>query len=184
MSSMDVLNSSLYFSSVANASREAQKNQDKQKVDKTKKPAFSSMMQKSQEIQELASEGFPVEIAGMSVEEAVVFLKDAVDSSADKLNDFVSAENFAEFRKSVSSFLKYVEKNNYEISKKKRFGKSYKKGVYFEEVRPKDPYYQIHVINTELDKLATMVMQNHSDKLALMSKVDEIKGLVVDFLAV
>ena len=112
MSSMDVLNSSLYFSSVANASREAQKNQDKQKVDKTKKTAFSSMMQKSQEIQELASEGFPVEIAGMSVEEAVVFLKDAVDSSADKLNDFVSAENFAEFRKSVSSFLKYVEKNN------------------------------------------------------------------------
>ena len=180
MSSMDVLNSSLYFSSVANASREAQKNQDKQKVDKTKKTAFSSMMQKSQEIQELASEGFPVEIAGMSVEEAVVFLKDAVDSSADKLNDFVSAENFAEFRKSVSSFLKYVEK----ISKKKRFGKSYKKGVYFEEVRPKDPYYQIHVINTELDKLATMVLQNHSDKLALMSKVDEIKGLVVDFLAV
>ena len=42
MSSMDVLNSSLYFSSVANASREAQKNQDKQKVDKTKKTAFSS----------------------------------------------------------------------------------------------------------------------------------------------
>ena len=56
--------------------------------------------------------------------------------------------------------------------------------MYFEEVRPKDPYYQIHVINTELDKLATMVLQNHSDKLALMSKVDEIKGLVVDFLAV
>lgn len=184
MNSIDSLNSSLFFSAAAAASREAQKNQDKSKLSKTKKTAFSSMVEKSQEMESLASAGLPVEIAGLSVEDAVNFLKDAVDIAAEKLEENMSSENFQKFRKSVAQFLKYVQKNNYEIKTKKRFGERHIKTVFFEEKRKKDPYVQIHVIDQELDKLAAMLMQKHGDKIQFMSKVDEIKGLLVDFLAV
>lgn len=181
---VDPLSSSLYFSAVANASREAQKNQDKNKVEKTRRTSFSSMVDKTKEMAELADAGLPIEIAGLSVEDAVVYLKDAVDSAADRLNDDLSAESFAGFRKAVSHFLKYVQKNNYEVTKIKRFGKRTVKGVFFEETRPRDPYFQVHVIDAKLDELAAMLLQNHADKITMMGKVDEIKGLLVNFLAV
>jgi uncharacterized protein YaaR (DUF327 family) len=55
---------------------------------------------------------------------------------------------------------------------------------FFEETRPRDPYFQVHVIDTKLDELAAMLLQNHADKITMMGKVDEIKGLLVNFLAV
>ncbi len=183
MSAIDPLSASLYFSAAATASRDAQKNAGKEKIQKQGKSRFSSLLEKNQEIDNLVNAGLPPEIAGLSVEDAVVYLKDALDSAADKLTDFASEENFCEFRRTVSQFLRYVQKNNYEVSKIKRFGKRHVKGVFFEETRPRDPYFQIHVIDTKLDELAAMVLQNHGEKLALLTKVDEIKGLIVDFLA-
>lgn len=181
MNGIDSLNSSLYFA--ASAAAQKSKDKDKLKTEKSKKSAFSSMVEKSQEMDSLASAGLPVELAGMEPEEAVNFLKDAVDIAADKLSEDMNAENFAGFRKSVSQFLKYIERNNFEVTKKKRFGTSHKKSVFFEESRPRDPYFQVHVVDTKLNELAAMVLQNHTDKLRMMSKVDEIKGLIVDFFA-
>lgn len=182
MNGIDSLNSSLYFAAASAASQKS-KEKDKLKTDKAKKSSFTSMMEKSQELDSLASAGLPVELAGMTTEEAVVFLKDAVDMAADKLSENMTAENFAGFRKSVGQFLKYIEKNNFEVTKKKRFGSSHVKSVFFEETRPRDPLFQVRVVDQKLNELAVMVMQNHSDKLRMLSKVDEIKGLLVDFFA-
>ena len=123
MSSIDPLSSSMYFSAAATVSRETQKQKGSTKTDKTKKASFSSMVEKQQEIEELASAGLPPELAGLSDEEAVSFLKDAVDVAGDELEENMTAENFAKFRRSVSQFLKYIEKNNYEVAKIKRFGR-------------------------------------------------------------
>lgn len=187
MNGLDALNSSLYFSATAAASRQVQKEQDKQKSEKVRKSSFASSLEKAQELESLASAGLPVELAGMSVEEAVVYLKDAVDLSADKLTQSLSEANFYAFRKSVSNFLKYVQKHSTEVAKIKRVKRDIVvKGVmgpYFEERRERDPYYQVRVVDAELDKLAAMVMENHGDKLKMLAKVDEIKGLIVDFLA-
>ena len=70
MNSIDALSSSLYFSAVTNASKEATKGK---KVEKSNKTSFSSMVKKSQEVEELLSSGLPIEIAGMEIEEAVAF---------------------------------------------------------------------------------------------------------------
>ena len=50
MNSIDPLSSSLYFSAVTNASKEATKGK---KVEKSNKTSFSSMVKKSQEVEEL-----------------------------------------------------------------------------------------------------------------------------------
>ena len=58
-----------------------------------------------------------------------------------------------------------------------------KSTVYFSEKRPKDPYVQLRVVDEKLNELATMVLQNYNDKIQMLAKVDEIKGLLVDFFA-
>ena len=185
MNSIDTLNTSLYFSAAANASREAAKEQDKLKTSKTKKSAFTSMLEKQQEIEELASQGLPEEIAGMSQEDAVIYLKDALDIAADKLEEKQTAENFSAFRKTVSQFFKYIEKNNFEVTKKPRLRKrmTIKKSVFHTVRRPPDPYCQVRVVNQKLDEITSMILQNHGDKIAMLSKIGEIKGLIVDFFA-
>ncbi len=185
MNSVDPLGASLYFSATANASREAKKEQDRLKTNGTKKQGFSSLVEQRKEMENLASEGLPEEIAGMDQEEAVIFLKDALDIAADRLEENQNAENFAEFRKTVGQFFKYLKKNNFEVTKSKRLKTrmSVIKGVFHTVRRPQDPYFQIKIVNQKLDEIARMILQNHGDKLELLSKVGEIKGLIVDFFA-
>ncbi len=183
MSDFDVLNSSLYFSAASLASKEAQKEQRRIKSEKVKKSAFEKAFKTQQEVAELVSSGLPVEIAGLSIEDAVNYLKDAVDTAADKLSDCTTEMNVLSFKKAVGQFVKYIEKNNYEIKKRKRLGEIRIKTVYFEERRPRNPLVNIQIIDNKLDELARMVLQNHSDKIKLLAKIDEIKGLLVDFLA-
>jgi uncharacterized protein YaaR (DUF327 family) len=42
---------------------------------------------------------------------------------------------------------------------------------------------QLRVVDEKLNELATMVLQNYNDKIQMLAKVDEIKGLLVDFFA-
>lgn len=188
MSSVDSVGSSLYFSAAAAsavASKEAKKEHEKLRTQGAKKASFSSLVQKNQEIEELESAGLPSEIAGMDQEAAVIFLKDALDIAADKLEENQTAENFTEFRKTVSQFFKYIEKNNFDVTKNKRLRSRIvtKKSVFNTVRRPQDPFFQIRVVNQKLDEMARMILQYHADKIQLLNKVGEIKGLIVDFFA-
>ena len=59
--------------------------------------------------------GLPIEIASMTEEEAVIFLKDAADIAADKLRKSQMPDVYADYRLKVSQFLRYIVKNNFEI---------------------------------------------------------------------
>lgn len=183
MNLIDPVNPSLYFSAASQVSKETVKQQPKEKAPTGKKLSFAAMLQKSQELDELAAAGLPQEIAGLSAEETVVFLKDAIDIAGDKMLDDMTAESFAAFKKSVGQFMRYVAKNNYEVVKTKRLGFVKKKGVYFSERRARDPLVQVREVDGKLAELATMILQNHADKIRMLSKINEIKGLLVDFFA-
>lgn len=186
MSLIDTLNSALNFSNVATVAVKKTQEQDK-----TKKPhkSFASLLRNKEELQELREAGLPLELAGLSKEDAVIFLKDSIDKTGDEFTDRPTAANFAIFRKSVSQFLKYVERHNYEIStddEGRKVGKEHiYKGVspYFITRHKTPPYKQVKVIDVRLNEIATMILQNHSDKMTLLTKVGEIKGLIIDLLA-
>jgi len=177
MNSVDPLNHSLYFSAAASASQQASAEaRKKEKASSAKHTSFSSILQKNTEEQELSAAGLPPEIAGLSEEESVVFLKDAVDKAGDDLTDSMTPESFAKYRTAISQFMRYVEKKSFDIDIHKRPGFN-RKG------KPRDPAVQILVINKKLDMLASDLLYNHSDKLKLLAKLDEINGLLVDLLA-
>ena len=175
MDGVDSVSSGLYFNATQLAAAEnARKANKKEKSTEVKKSAFATVFEKSRIEHQLQMEGFPVEIAGMEVEEAARFLKDAADLAADKLKECQMPENFADYRKKVSLFMRYVVKNNFTIEQHAR---APRKG------RKVQPQTQVVVINQKLDELARWLLTGHSETLLMLKKIDEISGLLVDLMA-
>ena len=150
--------------------------QQPKKPEKTARLSFADALRKSEKEARLVEEGLPAELAGMTEEEAVVFLKDAVDVAADGLRFHQSLENLANYRKKISQFLKYISRNNYEVISKRRLLQK------INGQRRTDTVRQIHIINESLDRLMTDTIFNQRRKLNLLARIGEINGLIVDLL--
>lgn len=169
------VNSSLYFSAAHEAAKEASK---KKKIEQTsKKLSFSEVLKKNKETEELLQAGFPAEIINMEIEEAAVFLKDKMDEAGERLSEEYTPDAFSSYRLAVNQFVKYIVKNNFTVTKQKRFGMNKRTG------KPRDPYLQIQVINQKLDMMAADMLSSHMNKLQALARVNEIQGLIVDLMA-
>jgi uncharacterized protein YaaR (DUF327 family) len=177
MEGVDPVSQGLFFAAAQSVSAQsaAQANQ-KEKTSKTKRASFANALKKSEEEKILAEEGLPPEIAGMSTDDAIVFLKDEADIAGDKLKADMSPTNFILYRQKISQFMKYIVKNTYEIQKHKRPGIN-RKG------RPFDPQVQVLVVNKKLEEIADCFMHDHRDNIKMLAKVEEITGLLVDLMA-
>jgi uncharacterized protein YaaR (DUF327 family) len=175
MSSIDQINTSLYFSAVSSAAGEAAKKAKKKEKTqgKTGTGIFSAALKKNEEFHDLAAAGLPLEIAEMTTEDAVVFLKDRVTMAGDRLTEKMTGEAFAEYRQAVSQLMKYVVKYSFELEQHKRLPDR-------TTHREKAPFVNIEVINSKLDRLASEILANQADKLKLLKRVEEIQGLIVD----
>ena len=167
----------LYFQAAAGLVAPKPKKEEKPaKSDKAKRLSFSNAIEKARQEFELQKDGFPVEIAGMDTEEAAVYLKDQADVAADRLKEHQTPDEFASYRKKVSQFLRYVEKNNFTVEKRDRRGLS-RRG------KPLDPRVKVAVINKKLDEMARWLLSSHKEAFALLSRVEEIRGLLIDLMA-
>lgn len=173
------LNSNLYFAQVqtlAVQNAQAQSKEKTEKADKSKKKMFANAFEKSRREMELVREGFPAEIAEMDVEEAAIYLRDAADIAADVLREHQTPAEYADYRKKITQFMKFVVKNSYDIRKKDGIGR-----------RRGDPKVKIVVINEKLDEMARYIMspmnESHRKALRLLADIDEIRGLLVDLMA-
>ncbi len=172
-------NQSLYFAATQQASTQAARNQQAQKNEKSaasKKATVNSFQQQIQE-QFFVNEGLPPELAGMTEEEAIIFLKDSVDITGDKLKENQSYENVESFRQSISSFIKYISKNNFEIVRKKRFRR--------------DPYVTVQEINHHLTELTNGILYQNRlgspysrSNFDTLQAINRLKGMVVDLIAI
>lgn len=168
---------SLYFNATQMASQQmAQQARKSGETQKKTKSTFATVFERKREESNLVSEGLPPEIAGMDEDEAVVFLKDAMDLAGDELKARQNLESMENYRKKVSQFMKYVARNNFAVITKKRFGRN-RKG------KPVDPYVQIQVIDQKLNQLASEMLILHGQNLRLLSKLEEINGLIIDLMA-
>ena len=171
-----VNNPSLYFNAAQQAAAEAKR---KEKTAQTARPAFSKIL--SQDADEkkfiLEAEGLPPEIAGLSQEEAIIFLKDAVDSAGDAFAERMTADSFSKYRTAIKQFMNFVVKQNFDVIKHPRAGFN-RKG------KKRDPAVQVQLINQKLDTLASDLLYNHMDKLKILAKIGEINGLLVYMWAV
>ena len=101
MNSIDPTSNGLYYNATQAAANQAAAQAMAQKAEKekaVKKPAFTSMVSKRQEENLLASQGLPPEIAGLSQEDALIWLKDQLDMAGDALSENASGQNLENYK--------------------------------------------------------------------------------------
>lgn len=191
MSEVDSLGTAYYYSGVQNSTNEALKNRKSEKTDKTKKSSFAQFLKTDTENEpSFKTVGLPPEIQSMTMEDAAVFLKDAVDMAGNDLSTEVSRENIEKFKKAVTQFVSFVVQNNYEVTKNKPKRPKFVSPVgmfsnYNTTPRMKDPKVQINIINQKLDAMMreTLHTQSNQGNFKILQQADEIKGLIVDLLS-
>lgn len=173
---VDGLNPNLYLAqaqaAAAQQAAKSSKDEKSKKTDKAKSKVFANAFERSKMELELAKAGFPKEIAGMDLEEAAIFLKDEADIAADQLKEHQTPEMFADYRKKVANFLRYIQKNNFEVIKRERRTRT----------RSREPQFIITAVNEKLDEMARWLLSTHREAFNMLAKVDEIKGLLIDLL--
>ena len=196
MAEIDSLGTNYYYSGVQNASNEAiKRNTKKEEVKKAggKKVSFAKLMQGEEaEESQFVTEGLnlPPEVAAMSIDEAAVFLADAVSMAGNDFSEEQTQENLERFQNSVRQFISFVVANNFEVSKrpnpKKRRSQPSRLFFFSDYTVPKTTRpdkISIEIINQKLDALARETLSNQSGNLNLLAQVNEIKGLIVDLMS-
>jgi len=102
-------------------------------------------------------------------EEALLELMDAVHSAGSDLLDRPFQDEILNYKRAVRNFIHYVVENTFEIEKSqsRRKGKT-------------KIHVQIQVIDRKLEELAAAILSGQASQMEKVSKVDEIKGLLVD----
>ena len=191
MNEIDQVANSFLYASVQNSSNPLARTEKNDRTSSVKKGAFSRLLKEQSEENEInfSTVGLPPEVQGLSFEETVVWLKDAVDKSGDALAQQDTPENVSAFKKSVKDFVTFVVANNYNVRYKQMRGfKSVRANQVFSKYNdipsPRDPRVTINVINQKLDSLVYDMLQTQKrngnfDRLA---RINEIKGLIVDLI--
>ena len=136
--------------------------------------------------------GLPAEVAAMSIDDAAVYLADAVSMAGNDLSENLTQENLEKFKSSVRQFIGFVIANNFEVNSKRKMRKGKPLIVpsrtnffsnYSLPPHVIDPKYQIEVINKKLDALARETLSTQMNNLKILAQVNEIKGLIVDLMS-
>ena len=186
MAEIDSLGNSFYYAGVQNSSSQL-KNQKADKSQKTTKSRFSELLKGEKADETVQSNGLPPEIQTMSLDEAVIFLRDRVDLAGNDLSESSTQENLEKFKEAVGQFIKFIVENNFEVSSKRPRRPQFVSPIgvfsnYNSKPRLKDPKVQIEVINEKLDNLTRDMLSTQMSNLKILAQVNEIKGLVIDLL--
>lgn len=139
------------------------------KVDKNEfaKLTFSSILDIGRkEITDLDS----IDYSDLDLEE----LLDEIHEAGEALKEVPTLENVKNYKGSVSRFLKFVVKNSLKTETTA--------GANFNPLKKQKRYTIIKVVDEKLERLAAGVLQNQSDKLYILEKIEEINGLIVNLL--
>ena len=119
-------------------------------------------------------------------DETVNMLMDEVRSSGDILKSRPLPEEIMRYKQAVRGFINYVVKNNYSIDREDGIPNFLKPGFRGRRGTPEamkgKEYTKIQVIDRKLEDLAAMLLSSQIRQMELVSRLEEIRGLLVDLL--
>ena len=140
-----------------------------QKIEKgeNKKLDFSSLL----DIDRNEAVSFEtIDFSHLNLEE----LLDDIHESGDSLKESPTLQNVKTYKSAVSKFLRFIVKNSLETE--------ITAGSNFNPLKKQKKYTIIRIVDEKLERLAAGVLQNQSDKLFILEKIEEINGLIVNLL--
>ena len=165
----------LFYSQSAAALEAAKKNKKEEEQKKTGKvkTRFADLLHKAEEIP-ATDPDLPIEIASMEFDETVAFLMDEVTMAGEELKNSPLPECYESYKKKITQFLHFVEKNTYDIENQL--------GIRSTRFKNRKKCIIVTVVNEKLEQLARDIMFIQSSQISMLAKVEEIKGLLVDLL--
>jgi len=119
-------------------------------------------------------------------EEAVGFLMDEVRDAGDVLKSRPLPEEIMRYKQAVRNFINYVVQNSYSLEHEKGLPKFLKPGFAGQRGTPDAMSQKRHtiimVIDKKLEDLAAMLLTSQAQQMTLISRLEEIKGLLIDLL--
>jgi len=99
-------------------------------------------------------------------------MKEAIDKQGDRLGERVDVKEFEIYRKLIREFLDEIVSNGYTFTREDAYA-----------ARGRHRYIAtVKVVNERLDELGKEVMKEQSDKIEILNKVGDIRGLLLDLM--
>jgi uncharacterized protein len=119
-------------------------------------------------------------------EETVNALMDDVRNTGDILRSRPFPEEIMRYKQAVRNFMNYVVKNSYALEHEEGIPNYAKPGYKGKrgtpEAREGKLYTKIQVVDKKLEDLAAMLLAGQSQQMELVSRLEEIRGLLVDLM--
>jgi uncharacterized protein YaaR (DUF327 family) len=119
-------------------------------------------------------------------EETVNFLMDEVRSAGDTLRGRPFPDEIMRYKQAVRNFMHYVVENSYGLDHETGIPKFLKPGYKGPRGSPEAmkqiTYTRIQIVDKKLEDLAAMLLSSQVPQLELASRLEEIKGLLIDLM--
>jgi len=119
-------------------------------------------------------------------DDAINELMDEVRDAGDILKDRPLPDEIMRYKHAVRNFINYVVQNTYTLDHEKGIPKFMKPGFKGQRGTPEAMVQKRHtvilVIDKKLEDLAAMLLSSQSRQMELVSRLEEIKGLLIDLL--
>jgi len=99
-------------------------------------------------------------------------MKNEIDLQGERLANRTDVQEFEKYRKLIRIFLDEIVSNGYTFSKEDAYAS-----------RGKHRYIAtVKVVDEKLEELAKEVVKEHADKIEILDKLDDIRGLLLDLM--
>jgi len=119
-------------------------------------------------------------------DETISFLMDEVRSAGDTLRGRPFPDEIVRYKRAVRNFMHFVVEHCYDLDHETGIPKFLKPGYKGPRGTPEAmkqiTYTKIEVIDKKLEDLAAMLLASQVTQLELTSRLEEIKGLLIDLL--
>ncbi|MCL2151641.1 MAG: YaaR family protein [Oscillospiraceae bacterium] len=99
-------------------------------------------------------------------------MKKAIDEQGERLTDRVDVKEYQKYRRLIQEFIGEIVSNGYSFRREDAYA-SRGRHRYIATVR---------VIDDKLHKLGREVMKDHADRIEILNRVDDIRGLLMDLM--
>src|SRR5690554_4853351 len=108
----------------------------------------------------------------LGFEERIKYLVNKIEEQGEKLSKKIDLRELKIYKRLISDFLDEVVTNSHKFSKDSSLDR---RGRY-------KVYATVKKINKELDELTQEVLKEEKDNIAVLKKIEDIRGLVLDLL--
>ena len=99
-------------------------------------------------------------------------LKKAVDAQGERLADRVDVKELEKYRRLIREFLDEIVSNGYTFSREDAYAS-----------RGRHRYIAtVKIVDEKLDELGKEVLKEHADKIEILHRIDDIRGLLLDLM--